>query len=152
MRKARYDMRQVVCPNASCIGHSSNIAKPGYWITWNMHGSLRTGRVLGRIAECDDDGYDCAGFLVVMMLHVGHMHAGIQWIEPTTVTECYDKPPKELFAWITGDDWVKNKGDIARLIAMSEHGTTSESYIATRNDPDKPYNSRPGYNEQYILL
>ena len=33
MRKARYDMQKVVCKNSSCIGYSSNIAKPGYWIT-----------------------------------------------------------------------------------------------------------------------
>jgi hypothetical protein len=154
MRKAQYDMQRVICKNASCIGYSSNVAKPGYWVSWrdgaNAAGPL-IGRVIGRIAKTDGQGNDCAGFLAVMSLGMEATHAWIRWVDPADVTACYEKPPADLLAWITGNEWVKNKGDIARMIAMSEHGTLSESFIATRNDPSKPYNSRPAYVAQFIL-
>ena len=131
MRKATYDLRKVVCRNASCIGYSSNIAKPGYWITWN--GGNSTGRVLGRIAESDH--FPGKGYLAVIQLHAANKHAGIQWVNPDDVVCCYEKPPAKLLAWLCGEDWVKNKDDIARIIAMSHHGTLSEEYID--NEPIK---------------
>ena len=152
MRKAKYDLRKVICPNSSCIGFSNNTAKPGYWITWKTDEThYGIGRVLGRIAKTDHDGSDCAGYLAVMALFMESTHAGVRWVDPREVTTCYEKPPADLLAWITGADWVKNAKDVARMVAMSEHGTTSDDYIATRNDPDKAYNARPEYVAQFIL-
>lgn len=152
MRKANYDCKRVICKNSSGLGYSSNVAKPGYWIAFKGgSGEQCIGRVLGRIAETDRQGADCAGCLAVIRLHMESTHAGIAWVNPNDVTHCYEKPPADLLAWITGSEWVKNKGDIARIIAMAQHGTTSESFIATRNDPEKAYNARPSYIKQFIL-
>lgn len=147
MRRATYDRKKVICPNSSCIGYSSNVAKPGYWISYkNGFDSQSIARVLGRIASPHDVG----GFLAVMRLSMVGTHASIAWVDPKDVSECYEKPPRALLDWITGDDWVKTAGDIARIVAMSEHGTTSESFIRTRNDPEKAYNARPEYVAQFI--
>ena len=150
MRKARYSLKQVICKNSSCIGHSSNVAKPGYWLTYKINGATATARVLGRI-DATDEGIPCVGYLAVVRLHFGGTFAGIAWVHPDEVTDVYQNPPAELFAWITGAEWVKNKHDIARIVAMSEHGTLSESYIASRNDPEKAYNARPEYINQFVM-
>lgn len=153
MRKARYDMQQVVCRNSMCLGYSSNIAKPGYWVAYKDAPDAPTqiGRVLGRIAETTYDGVNCAGYLAVVRLLMEHTGAAVTWVHPATVTACYEKPPKELMAWLTGDEWVKSKHDIARIIAMSEYGSLSESFIADRNNPENAYNARPEYVAQFIL-
>lgn len=152
MRKARYDMRQVICRNSSCLGYSSIYAKPGYWVAYRgLSGEACIGRVLGRIAETDRGSPNCAGHLAVMRLFMECTHAGIAWVNPDDVTHCYAKPPRDLLAWITGDDWVQSKRDIARIIAMDQHGTTSDSFIASRDEPDKAYNARPQYVAQFIL-
>lgn len=152
MRKAKYDMRQVVCPNSSGLGYSSNIAKPGYWVSFNGPSDQQCfGRVIGRIAETDRDGKDCRGYLAVVRLFMELTHAGIAWVNPSDVTACYENPPAELLAWITGAEWVKSKSDIARIIAMSEHGTLSDSFIGNRDNPEQAYNARPEYAAQFIL-
>lgn len=152
MRKAKYDMRRVICKNSSCIGNSSNIAKPGFWIVYcDDSGKQYAGRVLGRIAETDRDGKDCAGHLAVMRLHTGMRSAGIAWVHPDSVRDVYEHPPAALLEWITGPEWVKSAADIARIIAMDQHGTTCESFIDSRHAPDKAYNSRPEYVQQWIL-
>jgi len=157
MRKAKYDRKQVICRNASCIGYSSNIARPGYWIRYNVGESgsqwaiNRLGRVLGRIAHADADGNDCRGFLAVMRLAVSGTAAFVDWVNPDMVRECYERPPANLFAWITGEEWVSTHDDIARIIAMAQHGTTCEEYIATRDNPEKPYNARPEYRDQFVI-
>jgi hypothetical protein len=151
MRKARYDLQQVICRNSSLLGYATRVVRPGYWVAWTMSNDLRVGRVMGRVAETDLDGANCAGWLVVMLLDSTHSHAYTVWVDPLWVTYAVEKPPKELLTWITGDEWVKNKEGLHRLLAMSQHGTTSEQYIASRNDPDKPYNSRPAYVSQWIL-
>lgn len=87
-----------------------------------------------------------------MRLNENMSHAFVNWVNPRDVTLCIDKPPKALLTWITGDDWPMRAADIPRLIAMSEHGTCSEDYIDSRNDRQKPYNCRPEYVEQFILI
>lgn len=151
MRKAKYDLRKVVCPNSSCLGYSSNIAKPGYWIAWDDGNGPQLGRVLGRIADTDVGGKVCEGYIAVVRLMMECTHAGVSWVDPKSVTRCYVKPPRHLLAWITGDVWVNSAKDIARIVAMSEHGTLSESFITTRDDPEKAYNARPEYVAQFIL-
>ena len=148
MRKARYDLKQVICPKASCLGHSSNVAKPGYWIAFGPAQTI--GRVLGRIAETDGPN-NCKGHLAVIRLSCEATHAHIAWVDPQEVTACYSAPPAKLLAWLTGSEWVKDKGDIARIIAMSQHGTLSESYIDNRDKPEQAYNARPEYVQQFIL-
>jgi hypothetical protein len=166
MRRAKYSAKKVRLPNASLIGYGVYYAKPGYWVTWgdplqDDSKAHRIGRVLGRI-ECAayDTGkgaLDCMGWLAVMQLSDDLTHAYVRWVDPAWVQVCYEQPPAQLMAWITGDDWPKRATDIPRLIAMSEYGSCSESYIADRNNPDKPYNGRNGtisadeYNAQYVL-
>lgn len=155
MRKAKYDLKQVICPNASCIGHSSNVARPGYWVRFTgLSGESCMGRVLGRIAVAENAGPDstsCRGMLAIIRLHGCAQSAGITWVRREDVTECYAKPPRDLFAWITGDDWVKSAKDIHRIVAMDQYGTLQEQFIASRNDPEKAYNARPEYVAQFIL-
>lgn len=153
MRKARYDMKQVICPNASLIGYGQYIVRPGYWIAYrgNTENKIEIGRVLGRIAETDRGGDDCKGYLAVIRLIMEATAGGIAWVNPVDVVYALEKPPRNFLAWITGDDWVKNKGDIARIIAMCQHGTLSESYIENRFDPEAAYNARPEYVKQFIL-
>lgn len=149
MRKAKYDLRKVICPNASCIGYSSNVAKPGYWIAYGS--DRRIARVLGRIAETDRDGTDCKGWLAVIRMGMECTSGFIDWVNPSDVRHCYAKTPADFLTWLTGTDWVQSKNDIHRIIAMNEHGTLSDQFIATRNDPAKPYNARPLYVDQFIL-
>ena len=156
MRKAKYSMRQVVCRNSSCIGYSSNVARPGYWVMYRGDSEgLRMARVLGRIEYAQfvhgARTPDVRGSLAVIRLTMGGTHANIAWVDPGDVVECYEKPPAALMAWITGPDWVKSKRDIARILAMSEYGTTSEEFISSRDDPAKPYNARPEFCAQYII-
>lgn len=145
MLKARYDLQQVICRHSSGIGHSVHIARPGSWIVTN---DAVTGRVLGRIAEADG-APECKGWIAAIMLH--NHSAGIAWIHPYEVTLVYEHPPARLLAWLTGPDWVRSKHDIARIIAMDQHGTLQEQFIATRDDPEKAYNARPEYAAQWIL-
>ncbi len=151
MQKARYDLRKVTCKNSSLIGFSSNVAKPGYWVVCKTDpaGTPVMGRVMGRVAESQNG--EGVGHLAVMVLGMGGTHAFVRWIDPALVSECYETAPADLLAWLTGDNWVKDKNDIARLVAMSQYGTTSDRYIASRDDADKAYNARPEYVRQFIL-
>lgn len=151
MRRAKYDMRQVICKNSSIIGYSSNIAKPGHWVMWRDIGFRSVGRVIGRIAETDRGGENCAGYIAVMRLTTELTHAMVAWVNPLFVTHCYAQPPQDLLTWITGSEWVRSKADIARLVAMAQHGTTADQYIANRDNPEQPYNCRPEYVQQFIL-
>ena len=145
MRKARYDLKQVICPNASTLGYSIRVARPGYWVETREG---RYCRVLGRIAESDGSN-ECAGYLSVIALYT--CSAALRWLHPCDVNACYEHPPAQLFQWLTGPDWVKSPKDIARIIAMHEHGTLQEQFIVNRDLPDQAYNARPEYVAQFIL-
>lgn len=154
MRKARYDMKQVVCPNTSLLGYGKAVAKPGRWIAYrgDTESKIEIGRVLGRIAETErGTGETCIGYLAVIRLIMEASAGGIAWVNPADVVYVLEKPPRNFLAWITGDEWVKSKADIARIIAMNQHGTLSESYICNRFDPEAAYNARPEYVKQFIL-
>lgn len=156
MRKAKYSAKKVYLSRASRIGFGLTHAKPGNWVRFvshNYNGSRNShvGRVIGRIDETDRDGENCAGHLAVMQLSDDATHAYVRWVDPAHVLDCYEKPPRALLQWITGDDWPKSGTDAPRLIAMAEHGTCSETYIASRQSPDKPYNARPEYVAQFTL-
>jgi hypothetical protein len=153
VRRAKYSAKKVYLPNASTLGFGVRYAKPGSWITWETDGCApNTGRVLGRIDETARDGLEnCDGWLAVMALSRDMGHAHVRWVNPADVYQCQESPPAALLAWITGEEWPTHRRDIPRLIAMSEHGTCSNEYIASRNDPAKPYNARPEYVAQFIL-
>jgi hypothetical protein len=166
MRRAKYSAKKVYLPKASTIGYGTYYAKPGFWLTWadpqqNGNTVRRNGRVLGRIEcaayEIGLGTQDCVGWIAVMQLADDMTHAYVRWVNPEWVEICYEKPPAQLLAWITGDEWPKQGKDVARLLAMANYGTCSESYISQRNDPEKPYNGRNGlisadeYNSQYVL-
>ena len=153
MRRAKYSAKKVRLPNVPVFGFNVQEAKPGHWVMWD-EGSRRVGRVLGRIEHAQfNDGNleDVRGWLAVMQLSDNMTHAYIRWIDPARVVECYEKPPAALLAWITGDEWAKRGADVARYVAMSEHGTTCNEYIATRDDPKKPYNRNADFAKQYEL-
>lgn len=152
MRKFRMSGRKVICPNASTLGYSTNTARPGSWIMYTTDGAPIVARVLGRIEATDRQGMlECTGWLAVVRLHGGMTGASVAWVDPADVLECRDNPPAEMLAWITGSDWPKDAAGRARVVAMSEHGTLSEQFITTRDDPAKPYNSRPEYVAQWAL-
>lgn len=151
MRKARYSLKQVILPKASTLGYGQWRAKPGYWILYHVGTENRLARVLGRIDETDSDGMNCTGYIAAIRLMSDASHAFVDWVNPADVTYCLEKPPSALLAWITGDEWVKNKENIAHIIAMAQYGTLSESFINSRNEPDKEYNTRPEYAKQWIL-
>ncbi len=165
MRKAKYSAKKVYLPNASRLGYGLSYAKPGNWIVYTEHHEeigtgkpsehSRMARVLGRIDHDDHMAgstlEDCAGFLAVMALADSGTHAYPRWVNPVDVTECYEKPPRALLEWLTGDDWPQRGADVGRVLAMAQHGTCSESYIASRNDPAKAYNARPEYVSQFTL-
>jgi hypothetical protein len=163
MRRAKYSAKKVRLPNVPFFGFNVQHAKPGYWVTWAKGGVAHSGRVLGRIDQAEFNGQDrepVTGWLAVMALSEHMTHAFIRWIDPAWVTECAEQPPRALLDWITGTDWPTRGADVGRLIAMCEHGTTSEQFIATRDDPAKPYNDRTSidgrerreyYIRQFIL-
>jgi hypothetical protein len=149
MRKAKYSAKKVYLPKSSRIGYGVTYAKPGHWITW---GERCNGRVLGRIDESSRDGLEnCDGWLAVMSLGEDLTHAFVRWVNPAEVTSCRETPPAALLAWITGDEWPKTAAGIPRMLAMAEHGTCSDHYIAARNDPSKPFNARTEYARQFVL-
>ena len=142
MRKARYDLQKVICKNSSFLGYSSNVAKPGYWIT-TAHNVYR---VLGRVTEPNPKP-----MIAAVRLSKDLTFAHVVWVNPDDVTQCEEKPPAWLMAWITAPQWVRTAKDIHRIVAMSAHGTLSEQFIETRDDPEKAYNRQPGYVDQFIL-
>ena len=150
MRKFKMSGRRVICRNASLIGHSTNVARPGSWIVFNDDG-LRVARVLGRIERTDNGGEDCRGWIAAVCLFVDASFANIAWVNPADVVRCLDAPPRAMLDWITGADWPKDAAGRARVVAMGAHGTLSEQFITTRDDPAKPYNSRPEYAAQWTL-
>lgn len=154
MRRAKYSMKRIICPNASSIGYSTTICKPGYWVVWVEDGREYSGRVLGRIEETENKNglKDCAGMITVIRFYSGGRSCGVAWVDRHSVRECYPNPAANLAKWITGDDWVKSKKDILRIIAMQQHGTLSEEYIGDRDNPEKPYNCRPEYVNQFELF
>lgn len=155
MRRAKYSAKKVYLPNATSIGYCVKWAKPGYWIMWNAQpGVLSVGRVLGRIEWAqfnEGNREDVRGYLAVMALADDCTHAYVRWVAPKEVACCQEKPPRALLDWITGDKWAKRGADVGWYIALAEHGTTSDSYIATRDDPAKAYNARPEYVAQFII-
>lgn len=155
MRRAKYSAKKVYLPEASTLGYGLYYAKPGNWLTWNDGQERRNGRVLGRIEcaayEIGLGTEDCKGWIAVMQLADDMTHAYVRWVNPKWVEICYEAPPVNLMAWITGEDWPKRAADVPRLLAMAHFGSCSESYIAQRNDPEKPYNKNPEFNAQYVL-
>lgn len=150
MRRFRMDGRKVICPKASLLGYSSNVARPGSWIVYLDHdANRRVARVLGRIAEVEDNP-ECRGWLAVVSPSTCMTAAYVRWIDPADVRECYAQPPQQLLSWLMGD-WPTSKAGRERVVAMGEHGTLSEAFIATRDDPAKPYNCRPVYVAQWVL-
>jgi hypothetical protein len=152
MRKAKYSAKKVYLPNSSRVGYDVSHAKPGHWIVYQCSGVRFTGRVLGRVDRtCSDGMEDCAGWIAALVLSEDMSSAFVRWVAPEWVLRCLKAPPRELLAWITGDEWPKRAADIPRMLAMQDHGTCCESYIASRNDPAKPFNKNPEYIAQFVL-
>lgn len=151
MRKFKMSGRRVICRNASLIGYSTNVARPGSWIVFNDGAGLRVARVLGRIERTDNGGEDCRGWIAAVRMSIDATSASIAWVNPADVVQCLDAPPHQLLSWITGADWPTDAAGRARAVAMGEFGTLSEQFIETRDDPAKPYNSRPEYATQWTL-
>lgn len=151
MIKCKIDRRQVICKNASTLGSFTSKVKPGYWITWFDSYKVRCGRVIGRITETDylEVGERYKVRLAVMEFWVDTAHCSVVWVDPDTVQTALPTAPAQLLAWLTSEEFLKT--DPHKLIAMAYYGTLSERYIASRDDPDKAYNARPEYVDQFKL-
>jgi len=95
------DNRATTLPNSSFLGFSTNKAKRGNWITYEIDNHCRAARVVG--------GVTCEGkrYLEVITWDVAQTMAYVRWIEPASVRSCYPRPPAPVLAFLSGqwDDW-----------------------------------------------
>lgn len=78
-------------PNATTIGFSKWQAESGDLIAFDVReNDTCYARVIGRIAECADDGLeDCTGFLEVVMLGSTMAFGSRHWVDPKDVKDCH---------------------------------------------------------------
>lgn len=86
-------------PNASTSGYGKYKAKAGDFVVFRPegHDERSVGRVVGQIVECDDQGPNCAGQLLVMTLSDGLTFAYENWVDPKDVKECIDSARPQDF-------------------------------------------------------
>ena len=105
------DNRVTLCPNSSHLGFSTNKAKRGSWITFeidNLHGA---GRVVGRV-HCEGKTY-----IEIIATGIGMHWAGVRWIEPCDVRSCYPAPNDAIMHFFLGD-WT----DAESILATAARG------------------------------
>jgi hypothetical protein len=91
------DNQQVILPNASLLGYSTNRAKRGSWIVFEGESRLAAGRVVGRV-HCEGKTY-----LEVIVTDAGLTMAYVRWIDPVCVRECYSQPHRRVFEFLMGE-------------------------------------------------
>lgn len=97
MRTRTYSTRKLTyLPNAQTLGYGKWKASSGDYIT-TKNGEF--GRVLGVITNCDADGLDCRGHLVVTILSNDLTFGYERWIDPKDVFTCKD--PKHVNNFMT---------------------------------------------------
>ena len=90
------DNRKTICPNSTGLGFSSNVAKRGNWITWEVDNHKHCGRVVGRV-HCEGKTY-----IEVIATGVEFSAAHVRWINPADVRSCYPMPNLDVIAFMTG--------------------------------------------------
>jgi hypothetical protein len=105
----RRDNRATICPNSTTLGYSRYKAKRGSWVMFEWEASHRIGRVVGRV-HCEGKTY-----LEVITMDLALRFPYVRWIDPATVRECYDKPARNVWAFMLSDDW-SNADKILRIV------------------------------------
>lgn len=136
MRKHTMDNKKIRCPSAIYSGHNDKlVAKRGDGITflaWS-DGPVCLGRVLGRIASCDDDGENCVGWAVVMSLSQDGYGIYYRWVKPSWIKSVFTMPTK-VPAFFFGD---MMKMDNEKLMHLHEQGSLHEWYIDKAPTPGR---------------
>lgn len=109
----KYTQRKNVkiwLPNAVPIGHDKYYASPGDLILYKeyyeggMYG-LRLARVIGRIKECDNQGEDCKGYILVSAIDETLNFSYERWIKPEDVSRCVSvERAKEFISFFLSAD------------------------------------------------
>lgn len=127
MRKADISKRQVICPNASLIGHSTNKARVGSWIHYGDAAGSHVGRMIGRIEWAEPVGGDSTnvkGWIVALVLTMENRSCSVRWINPKDVLHVYSDTPKAFLEWFVSD-WPN---DSEALLAVCEFGTMQDQF------------------------
>jgi len=127
MRTIQIDNRKVIAPNATLLGSATRTIKAGTFFIWNDAGQLRQCRSLGRIASCDSDGDDCAGYVLAMVLHASATLAFERWVNPAEIVEAYADSPAALAAFFFAPTLPYDAQTMRRLM---EYGTTTNRYVS----------------------
>lgn len=127
MRKFTLDNKAIPCPNVMArTVLTRGAAKRGDMIqfrVWSV-GPLMLGRVMGRIATCDDDGENCIGYACVMVLSECAETCYIRWVNPFHIYRVMDVPTK-----VPAFFFKPTLPDNATLIREMERGSISERFI-----------------------
>jgi len=88
-------------PNARATGFAKGKATPGDFLIYETGpGSLRLGRFIGVIKECEKDGLeDCRGWLVVAQIGSTNAFCHENWIKAESVVEC--QPIEQIRKFMT---------------------------------------------------
>lgn len=77
------DHKQVICPNTTWIGYSSNKLRPGMFFSYKQGASVKLGRMHHRIASGEHEGYIVAQVAIDSFM-ANHCE---RWVNPNDVTE-----------------------------------------------------------------
>jgi hypothetical protein len=91
------DNRRTICPNSRHFGSSSNVAKRGCWIMYEIDNYHHAGRVVGRV-HCEGKTY-----LEIISVDVAMTYACVRWIDPACVYQCYPSPHTRLIEFMVGE-------------------------------------------------
>jgi hypothetical protein len=104
-RNVKYNNRKTYLPNACTNGYGKYYAKAGDFVAFDetfADGSKGGcfGRIIGCIAETDNDGPDGAGKLLVCQIGSTAAFGMERWIDPSDVTLCEDpRRAAHFLAW-----------------------------------------------------
>ena len=77
------DHKQVICPNTTWIGYSSNKLRPGMFFSYKQGASVKLGRMHHRIASGEHEGYIVAQVAIDSFM-ANHCE---RWVNPDDVIE-----------------------------------------------------------------
>jgi hypothetical protein len=135
------DGRQVLCPHASLIGYSSNMARVGYFFTYAEDDQIKYARMLARISWAPQIGNDkpIKNWILAMVLSMNASSAYERWVDPATVREVYEKPPTKLTTFFFQPILPYRVEVMRRLI---EHGTLQEQFMDSAEERVEMFKSR----------
>jgi hypothetical protein len=131
-RTVTVSQEKVICPNASTLGYSTNVARPGDFITTDAGDNCR---VLGKIIE-NDSRSTFNGYLLALVFGSNDSFLMERWIDPASVVSVL--PPSEvihLLRWFAQD--TLPAPDLCCYAAS--YGTLSGYYILQIDDRLKKF-------------